>query len=59
MLEKCILLIHILITDSNNNIYYYSIIITCDSIYAIARLCDSEVSVCPSVCHTPVLCLAE
>ena len=30
---------------------------------AIARLCDSDVSVCPSVClsvcHTPVLCLAE
>ena len=31
--------------------------------YASAGLCDSDVSVClsvrPSVCHTPVLCLAE
>ena len=38
-------------------------IFTRDNIYAIARLCDSDVyvclSVCPSVCHTPVLCLAE
>jgi len=34
-------------------------IFTRDSIYAIARLCDSDVSVRPSVCHMPVLCLAE
>ena len=34
-------------------------VFTHDSIYAIARLCDSDVSVRPSVCHTPVLCLAE
>jgi len=31
--------------------------------YASARLCDSDMSVClsvrASVCHTPVLCLAE
>ena len=27
--------------------------------YASAGLCDSDVSVRPSVCHTPVLCLAE
>ena len=27
--------------------------------YASAGLCDSDVSVCLSVCHTPVLCLAE
>jgi len=27
--------------------------------YASAGLCDSDVSVHPSVCHTPVLCLAE
>jgi len=27
--------------------------------YASAGLCDSDVSVCPSVRHTPVLCLAE
>jgi len=27
--------------------------------YASAGLCYSDVSVCPSVCHTPVLCLAE
>ena len=31
--------------------------------YASAGLCDSDVSVCPSVwtsvCHTPVLCLAD
>jgi len=27
--------------------------------YASAGLCDSDVSVCPSVCHTPVLCLVE
>jgi len=33
--------------------------------YASAGLCDSDVSVClcpsvrPSVCHTPVLCVAE
>jgi len=31
--------------------------------YASAGLCDSDVSVCPSVrtsvCHTPELCLAE
>jgi len=27
--------------------------------YDRAGLCYSDVSVCPSVCHTPVLCLAE
>ena len=27
--------------------------------YASAGLCDSDVSVQTSVCHTPVLCLAE
>jgi len=27
--------------------------------YASAGLCDSDVSVRPDVCHTPVLCLAE
>ena len=27
--------------------------------YASAGLCDSDVSVCLSVCHTPVLWLAE
>jgi len=27
--------------------------------YASAGLCDSDVSVCPSGRHTPVLCLAE
>jgi len=27
--------------------------------YASAGLCDSDVSACLSVCHTPVLCLAE
>ena len=27
--------------------------------YASAGLCDSDVSVRPSVCHTPVLCVAE
>ena len=27
--------------------------------YASAVLCDSDVSVCPDVRHTPVLCLAE
>ena len=27
--------------------------------YASAGLCDSDVSVCLSVCHTPVLCLAK
>ena len=27
--------------------------------YATAGLCDSDVSVCLSVCHTPVLCLAQ
>ena len=27
--------------------------------YASASLCDSDVSVRLSVCHTPVLCLAE
>ena len=27
--------------------------------YASAGLCDSDVSVCLSVCHTPILCLAE
>ena len=27
--------------------------------YASAGLCDSDVSVRLSVCHTPVLCLAE
>ena len=27
--------------------------------YASAGLCYSDVSVCPSVCHTPVLCLVE
>jgi len=35
------------------------LVFTRDSIYAIARLCESDVSVRLSVCHTPVLCLAE